>query len=610
MANYDLNYPDWIDSKKKEAHVALIAQVNDYDKNISNSVAQNSLRGLRQYTGRGVASLHATGYMSDVDINAQLGISPSVMKVAFNLTAAVIDTLTAKLASIESIPQAVTYKGNVKGRKLAEDLNFILKGLFHKFNLSHMINLAYRDAMINRAGYLKVIVEEGEVRIDRVMVDEIIVDPADGYYNNPYKMIHRKAIPIHVALKKWPKWQTEIERCQIQEVRQYNTRNFTPCINVIEAWCRNSYVEGGRHVIAIETATIVDEEWNKDYFPLVRCSYNEPVIGWMGQSVVDELDPLQKEIDRILMTMQAIMKLISVPRVFVDVNTNVNDNHFTNKLGVIIKYDGKQGAMPSIHNGASMPPELPAQLEFLISQGYARVGLTSMDTQGQKQAGIDSGEALKTMQDIKSERWQLLQKNYEHTHVELARTIFRELQGVSIKVPALDRRIGLIEISTKRIPKTDDSYVLKMFPVSSLPDTIPDRIDAVQKMVNMGIIPMSCVPELFAMPDLDAYTLLQSAPRKLIESKIEEMLETGEYWNPEPYHDLDFALTHALQQYSFGQLHNEDDKRLALLRSFINDVRGLLSQRIQPQASPQQQVQTQGVNNVGTSSPAPSQSGK
>ena len=69
-------------------------------------------------------------------------------------------------------------------------------------------------------------------------------------------------------------------------------------------------------------------------------------------------------------------------------------------------------------------------------------------------------------------------------------------------------------------------------------------------------------------------------------------------------------MTHALQQYSFGQLHNEDDKRLALLRSFINDVRGLLSQRIQPQASPQQQVQTQGVNNVGTSSPAPSQSGK
>lgn len=610
MAKYDLNYPDWIDSKKKEAHVALVAQVNDYDKNISGSVALNSLRGLRQYTGRGVASLHATGYMSDVDVNSQLGISPSVMKVAFNLTAAVIDTLTAKLASIESIPQAVTYKGNAKGRKLAEDLNFILKGLFHKFNLSHMINLAYRDAMINRAGYLKVIVEEGEVRIDRVMVDEIIVDPADGYYNNPYKMIHRKAIPIHVALKKWPKWQTEIERCQIQEVRQYNTRNFTPCINVIEAWCRNSYVEGGRHVIAIETATIIDEEWNKDYFPLVRCSYNEPVIGWMGQSVVDELDPLQKEIDRILMTMQAIMRLISVPRVFVDSNTSVNDNHMTNKVGMIIKYDGKQGAAPIIHNGAAMPPELPAQLEFLISQGYARVGLTAMDTQGQKQAGIDSGEALKTMQDIKSERWQLLQKNYEYSHVELARTIFRELQGVSIKVPALDRRIGLIEISTKRIPKTDDSYVLKMFPISSLPDTIPDRIDAVQKMVTMGIIPMSCVPELFAMPDLDAYTLLQSAPRKLIESKLEEMLETGEYWNPEPYHDLDFALTHALQQYSFGQLHNEDDKRLALLRSFINDVRGLLNQRIQPQPSPQQPVQASGVNNAGTSSPAPSQSGK
>ena len=602
MGKIDQHYPDWIDSKFKEAHVALLAQVEDYNKNISNSVAQNSLKGLRQYTGRGISSLHAAGYMSDVDVNAQLGMSPAQAKVNFNLTASVIDTLTAKLASIDTIPQSVTFKGNPKGRNLARDLNFILKGLFHKKNLSHMINLIYRDAMINRAGYLKVVVEDGDVIIDRVMVDEIIVDPADGYYNNPYKMIHRKAIPLHVALAKWPKFAKDIEGCQIQEVRQYNTRNYTPCINVIEAWCKNSYVGSGRHVIAIETKTIIDEDWDKDYFPILRCSYSEPVIGWLGQSVVDELDPIQKEIDRILITMQAILKLISIPRVFVDTNSQVNKNHITNKLGVIIEYDGKSGVAPIIHNGASMPPELPAQLEFLISQGYARVGLTSMDTQGQKQAGLDSGEALKTMNDIKSERWQLLQKNYERTHVELANLILKELQGTNIKIPALDKKIGLVEISTKRIPKTDDSYILKVFPISALPDSIPDKIDAVEKLMKLGVIPASHVPDLFQMPDLDSYLTMQSAPRQLIEERIADMLEEGTYFNPEPYHDLDFALSHALQQYSFGQLHHEPDSKLKLLRSFINDVRNLLSQRIQPVA--QQPVQPQGANNGGTSNSA------
>lgn len=602
MTNYDNNiktaYPDWVDAPPNEAYKAIFNQISDFDKNISTAISATSLRGIRQYTGRGIASMHASGYMTDVDVNGQLGASPSQSKASFNLTAAVIDTLSAKLASIQATPQAVTNKGNAKGRKLAEDLNFILKGLFHKFDISHLINLAYKDAMINRAGYLKVIKEDGDIRIDRVYVDEIVVDPADGYYNNPYKMIHRKSVPIHIMLKQYPKFKRQIEQCTIQEVRQYNTRNYTPCIMVAESWCKNSYIEGGRHTISIETADLVDEEWDKDYFPILKVDYCEPVVGWMGQSVVDDLTPLQLEIDRILMTMQAIMRLVSVPRVFIDTNSQVNKNHLTNKIGIMVEYDGKQGVAPIIHNGASMPPELPAQLEFLINQGYARVGLTPMDTQGQQKTGSgnQSGEALKTMTDIKSERWQLLQHNYEQSHVTLSSIILRELQGTSLKLSALDRHIGLKEITTKKIPKTDSSYVLKMFPVSSLPDSIPDLIDSVSQMLQLGVIQPSQVPELFKMPDLDAFTSMQAAPRKLVDKKLEDMLDGGKYWHPEPYHDLDYALGAALQHYSWGQLNDETDKNLSLLRRFINDVKSL---KAQASAAQQPTQPMQGVNANG-----------
>lgn len=591
-------FPDWIDTEYKQSYKAIFNQIWDFDKSIATSISTTSLRGIRQYTGRGIASMNASGYMSDIDVNTQLGVSPSMSKVNFNLTAAVIDTLSAKLASIQAVPQAVTNKGNSKGRKLAEDLNFILKGLFHKYDLSHMINLAYRDAMINRAGYLKVIREDGEIRIDRVYVDEIIIDPADGYYNQPYKMIHRKSVPLHVALKKWPQFKKEIEQCKIQEVRQYNTRNYTPCISVAEAWCKNTYVKGGRHIICIETADILDEEWDKDYFPIIKMDYCEPVVGWLGQSVVDDLDPIQKEIDRILVTMQAIMKLVSVPRVFIDTNSQVNKNHMTNKVGIMVEYDGKQGVAPIIHNGSAMPPELAQQLQFLVEQGYARVGLTPMDTQGQQKTGSgnQSGEALKTMTDIKSERWELLQHNYEQSHVTLSNIILKELQGTNIKLSALDRYIGLKEITTKKIPKTDTSYVLKMFPVSSLPDSIPDLIDSVQSMMQMGVIQSSQVPDLFQMPDLDAFISMQAAPRKLIDKKIEEMMDGGKYWNPEPYHDLDYALGCALQHYSWGQLNDESDKILALLRRFISDVKSLMAQRgaAAPQPTPMQGVNSNG----------------
>jgi len=585
---------DWCDAEKGQVYVSIFNQINDFDRTIAGSIISTTLAGLRQYSNRGTASLHSSSYMTDVDVNSQLGMSPSVMRVAFNLTASVIDTLTAKLASIQATPQAVTNKGNTKGRKLAEDINFIVKGLYHKYDLSHLLNLAFRDAMINRVGYLKVVKEDGEIRVDRVLADEIIVDPADGYYNMPYKMLHRKAIPLHVMIKKYPQHEMKLRDCKVQEVKQYNTRNYTPCITVAEAWCKNTYMKHGRHVITIETMDLLDEDWDKDYFPVVKCDYSEPVIGWMGQSVTDELESIQKEIDRIMFTMQAIMRLVSVPRVFVDTNAQVNKNHITNKVGIIVEYDGKQGVAPIIHNGAAMPPELPKQLEFLIAQGYARAGLTTQDTQGMKPAGVDSGEALKTLNEQKSERWQMLQHNYEQKHVQLAQIILNELAGTNIKLSALDRFIGLKEISTKKIPKTKDSYILQIFPISSLPDTIPELIDSVEKLSRIGVIQPSQIPELFQMPDLDAYVAMQSAPRKLIDKKMEQMLDTGVYWSPEPYYDLNYALSTALQQYSWAQLNDASDKDQGLLRRFINDVRTLMSQAPQP-------APTQGVNNVGAS---------
>lgn len=578
-------YPDWTTSEKKEVYEAVFAQVYDYDRSVGTVVSGGTLRGMRTYAGRGISSLHTSGYMSDIDVNGQLNVSASMTKSSFNLTASCIDTLSAKLASIEAVPQAVTSKGNVKGRKLAEDLNHLLKGIFHKYQISHLINLAYRDAMINKAGYLKIIkTENDEIEIDRVLVDEVIIDPADGYYNNPYKMLHRKAIPVSVMIEKYPQHEVKIRECKVNTVSQIQSINYTPTINVIEGWCKNTYKEKGRHVLCIETLDILDEEWDKDYFPIVKMDYNEPVVGWLGVSVVDELDSIQKEIDRILMTIQAIMKIVSVPRIFYDNNAGVNLNHLTNKIGICVGYDGKNGVAPIIHNGAGMPPELPQQLQTMIELGYSRVGLTPMDTQGQQKTGSgnQSGEALKTMTDIKSERWQLLQHNYEESHVEVASIILKELQGTNIRVSALDRQIGLREISTKKIPKTDDSYVLKIFPVSSLPDSIPDLIDSVERMMQLGVIQPSQVPDLFKMPDLDTYISLQSAPRKLIDKKIEEMLDGGKYWNPEPYHDLDYALSCALQHYNWAQLNDVSDKIIKNIRTFINDVKTLKAQALPP----------------------------
>ena len=597
-------WPDWSDSEKGKANVTLFAMINDYDRNMNKAISTGNLYGLAAYTGNGNSQISQYGYMTDIDNTQQLG-SSSAPRLSLNLTAAMIDTLVAKLAAMDAVPKAITNKSNAHGRQLANNLNDIISGIEHKYNIKHLLNLAKRDAMINKVGYIKVVPENKkaglDLKVERVYSNEVIIDPSDGYYNDPYKMIHRKVIPKSVAIKLFPKFKQQIEDCQVIEVRQaQNTMTYTPSIMIVEAWCKNTYLKNGRHVIAIENHTILDEDYDKDYFPIVKLDYNEPVIGWLGQSVIDELSPLQKEVDRILATMQAIMKLVSIPRIFYDINSNMNPDHFTNKVGLMIGMDLKNGTAPIIHNGAGMPPELMQQLQFVVSQMYSRIGLTQTDTQGQQPLGLESGEALKTLGNIAAERWQLLKKNYEKDHVRLMEVILKEMSEHPIKINTLDKKIGLKQISSSIIPKDFDSFVLQILPVSSLPTDPAGKIDTIERWVNNGWVDKDAAAELLGMPDLEAYTALKLAPRDYIDLSIEEMLSENKYIAPEPYDNLDYALMVALQNYSWEKINGKDEVKLQLLRRYINDCNKLISQRVMPQTPP-----AQGANNAsGTNNPS------
>jgi len=595
VAKKDLQgYPDWSEAEKNKVNQTLFAMISDYDRNMNKAISTGNLYGLAAYNGNGNSQISQYGYMSDIDNTQQLG-SSSAPRVSLNLTAAMIDTLVAKLSSLEIIPKAITNKGNAHGRQLANNLNDIISGIENKYKIKHLVNLAKRDAMINRVGYIKVVPENKkagvDLKVERVYSNEVIIDPSDGYYNDPYKMIHRKIIPKSVAIKLFPKFKQQIEDSQVIEVRQaQNTMTYTPSIMIAEAWCKNTYLKNGRHVIAIENQTFVDEDYDKDYFPIIKLDYNEPVIGWLGQSVVEELSPLQKEVDRILATMQAIMKLVSIPRIFYDVNSMMNPDHFTNKVGLMIGMDLKNGVAPIIHNGAGMPPELMIQLQFIVSQMYSRVGLTQTDTQGQQPMGIESGEALKTLGNIAAERWTLLKKNYEQDHIKVVEVVLKEMSEHSITVNTLDKKIGLKQISSKVIPKDFDSFVLQVLPVSSLPTDPAGKIDTVERWVQNGWVDKDSAAELLNMPDLEAYTTMKQAPRDFIDISIEDMLANEEYIAPEPYDNLDYAVMTALQNYSWERLNGKNETKLKLLRRYINDCQSLIRQLQQPAIA-------QGVNN-------------
>jgi hypothetical protein len=602
---------DWALADKDVIHRAIFALIDIQDTPNNKQGTPQPLRGLAVYLGRDAGTYSKNhGLLGGASNDNAFGTGT---RLNFNLTAIGIDTLTAKLASITCMPQAVTNKATAKGRQTAEDINFVVKGIYHKYDIDNLMVMAHRDAMCNRAGFIKICVEEKELYVERIFADEVVVDLLDGYYNDPYKIVHRKTMPKSVLLMQYPTFAKEIESANTVLMRVGNYNVTTPCVVIAEAWCKNTYKEKGRHVVCIETATFVDEEWDKDYLPILKFDYNPPIVGWTGQSVVDELEPIQRELDKLFLVMQTILKNVSVPRIFYDTNSMMNKEHFTNRVGGIIGMDLKNGVPPIVHNGAAMPPEIPAQIEFLISQGYARIGITPTDTQGQMPQGINqqSGEALKSLTQIAAERWKFLKSIFERAHIRLLEVLLKEISRVNIKLSSLDDKIGLRQVSTKSLPKDANSYVLQVFPVSLLPQDIGGRIDSVKNMLDMGIIQREDAPDLFDIPDLGAHYALQSAPRKLAALNLEKMLTNKEYITPEPYDDLQYSLTIALRYYAWERMNENDEENLKLLRQFINDCQELLTKKgefqngINSSAGTQQQQQlAQGTAQPGQPSPA------
>ncbi len=594
MANdvADGGFEDWAYAENDNQLEELIfKQVSAYDSPQNKSQNYAFIRGMTAYLGKYYNLSTRFQGVGDNTIETLFGVN----RVNLNLTAMVIDSLTAKLANMPIICQACTNKGTAKGRQLAEDLNFLMLGAEHKYKIRMKHNLAMRDALIARSGFMKVGFDDGKMFIERLTKEEVVIDFVDGLYNDPHKIVQYKAVPKKVLKVKYPELATKINNSDSLDLVISQEQPSTVSTILVEAWCKNTYRKKGRHVIAIKGCIIVDEEWDKDYLPIVKYDYNPPVIGPYGPSLVDELESLQTEINRVMSTMQVIYKNMSVPRIFYDINSGFNAEKFTNRPGVMAALDLKNGVAPIIHNGAAMPPELPPYLQSLIEWGYARAGLTTTETQGQQPTGLESGEAIQTMADIKSERWKFFQENYEQTYIKLMEVILAEMRYSSENVNVIDKKLGLRQISTKKIPKDLDSYVIQLFPTSSLPKDFEGKIDLVMKLVQMGRIPQEAANSLIELPDLGSQQTLIDAPMNWANELIETIINDKKYVSFDRYDNIPYLYQSAKNYYALEKTNKSDEKVLKLLRQLINDCEGYIQANTPPAPPPQ---------------PAPSQPGQ
>ena len=582
--DYDLQWWLGVDNAK---HDALISTVK-YIRSNQEYRKQQDLLFQAMYGGQ-TSSGYGFGSSMRRSIVGQSRLSLNVCR---NMVGAVTSKIGAKN---KPKPSFLTDTGDYELRQKAENLEKFVSGVFYDEGVYKHLPACFRDACVYGTGFLKVWPENDRVCVERVMPMEMVVDDVEGRYGSPSNMYHRHYVDRLTLLDDFaPEDDTSDNAMMIRAVlmsrqspdpddAEYGFQTAADAVLVTEGWHlgRGRDQKGGRHVIAAQGCTLLDEEWDGP-FPFAVFRWSKPLEGFYGVGLVKELLGIQREINKLLQQIQRGHHLIT-GHYLKEASSKFNAAMLNNDLAAIVSYSG---TAPTYQVPSIIAPEVYSHLWQLYAKSFEITGISQLSAQGQKPAGLDSGVALRTYQDIQTERFLEVGQDYEEFVVETARQVVRSAKRIGGGYRVADFKKGGVEfIDWSDVDIEEDLYRIRVMPTSLLPSDYAGKMQWAQDMTKSGLMPQEDVLETLDFPDTGAFVKRTLAPRKIIERNIAHMLKTGDYVTPEPFDDHKLALRLVNQAYHEARLDGVPDDRLDKLRQYMADTNDILNPPAPPGAA-------------------------
>lgn len=509
----------------------------------------------------------------------------------FNLIQSAIDTLVSRLSQSRPAPTFLTDDGDYRERNLAKKLNKFVLGEFHQAHVYEKVTTMLRDALVTGTGCLK-IYESGDnvVALDRVLLTELFTDPNDSIYGEPRQLFQVKLVDRQVLMELFPNKKAMLDKTEkaFPDSGSDSSKSVADQIMVVESWHLRSgkKAKDGRHVICCANGVLLDEDYTKDKFPFIFLHFSPRMLGFWGQGLAEQLMGTQVEINSLLYTISRAIKVVGVPRVFVEMGSKVVKSQLNNDVGTIVEY---RGTKPSYEVAPAVPQEMYAQLQRLIEYGYQQAGVSQLDAGAKKPAGLESGEALRTYDDIASDRMAALSRRYDNVFIELAYMIVDLAKDIAERdgeySTIYPSKNGVKMIDLPKASLLEHPYVIQVFNKSSLPRDPAGRLQKVVEMVQAGMISVPEGRRLLDYPDLDQVEKLDNAAEERILQILDEIIEDGKYTPPDPFTNIALAAELATKYINlYGQAKLEEE-RMEMLRTFFSQCLAL-QQAAQPPAPP------------------------
>jgi hypothetical protein len=439
-------------------------------------------------------------------------------------------------------------------QRRAKMLEKYVEALFHKDSVYETAADIFRDACVAGTGIGKIVESEGYPSLERVQFDEILVDEYECRTGKPRQLHQRRFVDrdvfmawcddnglmdddLHAALALAD---TDTPHSVWAKHHQLDTNQ----IVVVESWSLPYGKKSpGRHAISIRGKTVLWEKYKENHFPFVFFHWSNPLAGFWGLSLVEEIASIQLRINKMNRFIDKAHDLVSVPRVAVHISDANLQTKLNRTVGQIIPYRSKppQWMVPPAVSG-----EYYARLDRLRQSAYEMCGVSMSQAQAKKPAGLESAVAIREYNDINTERFAIQAQNYEAFFLEIAYRFVkkaRDLHSSNNSVEVLWRSKNLAKrIKWEDVDMDDDIFQMSVEAASLLSRTPAGRQQAVVEMMQAGLVSVAEGRRLMGHPDLQANEDLATAAIEDIHASIEHHLDDLEFQPPEQYQDLKLGI--------------------------------------------------------------------
>lgn len=524
----------------------------------------------------------------------------------FNLIQSAADTLVSRITQSRPAPVFLTDNSDYKERNLAKKLNNFILGEFYQMKAYEKTAIQFRDALVEGTGCLKVYeTQDNKVGLERVLLTELLTDPNESIYGEPRQLYQLKLVDRAVLMGAFPDYKSNLKDAAkaYPDNSADSSKTVSDLVMVVEGWRLKSGKDAkdGRHTIACSGGIMFDEQWDKDKFPFVFMHYSPRLLGFWAQGLAEQLMGTQMEINSLLYTISKSIKLVGVPRVFVEDGSKVVKAHFNNDIGSIVTF---RGTKPVYEVAPCVPQELYAQLQRLIDYGYQQCGVSAMQASAQKPAGLNSGEAIRSYDDISTDRAAALSKRYDNVFIDLAYLVIDTAKDIAEREgkyqTVYPHKNGTKEINLPKLKLLKDPFVIQCFNMSSLPRDPAGRMQKVTEMIQGGMISIKEGRRLLDFPDLDQVEKLANASEERIFQVLDQIIEFGDdhdgdsddeektledaYTPPDPFMNLQLAKETVVQYINLYGAAKLEEEKMQLLRDFYSQIL-TLEQAAQPSAA-------------------------